>query len=80
MTLVERKQQLIERLETVFEESIIDEIEQLLNKKQPKDVLYFPSELKGKIDEALEQMRTGKVLTEEEMDKFFEQWLVEDEK
>lgn len=80
MTLVERKQQLIERLETVFEESIIDEIEQLLNKKQPKDVLYFSSELKGKIDEALEQMRTGKVLTEEEMDKFFEQWLVEDEK
>lgn len=80
MTLVERKQQLIERLETVFEESIIDEIEQLLNKKQPKDVLHFSSELKGKIDEALEQMRTGKVLTEEEMDKFFEQWLVEDEK
>ena len=77
MTLIERKQQLIQRLETVFDEHIIDEIEQLLDQKeQTNDILYFSPELKAKIDRALERMKAGKGVSNEDMKKRFAKWLV----
>lgn len=88
MTLIERKQRLIERLEDTYDEEILDKIEEILNKKDDIEtdrpyiedgVLHFSSELKGKIDSALEQMRNGQTYTEEEMDQFFDEWLGKDE-
>ncbi len=77
MTLIERKQQLIQRLETVFDERLINEIEQLLDQKeQENEVLYFSSELKGKIDRALERMKAGKGVSDDDMKKRFAKWLV----
>ena len=77
MTLIERKQQLIQRLETVFDECLINEIEQLLDQKeQENEVLYFSSELKGKIDRALERMKAGKGVSDDDMKKRFAKWLV----
>ncbi|WP_455638918.1 hypothetical protein [Parabacteroides sp.] len=77
MTLIERKQQLIQRLETVFDEHLINEIEQLLDQKeQENEVLYFSSELKGKIDRALERMKAGKGVSDDDMKKRFAKWLV----
>ncbi|GKG73454.1 hypothetical protein DXA15_09235 [Parabacteroides sp. AM58-2XD] len=76
MTLIERKQKLLQRLETVFDEHLINEIEQLLDQKEQKnDILYFSSELKGKIDRALERMKAGKGVSDEEMKKRFAKWL-----
>lgn len=76
MTLIERKQKLLQRLETVFDEHLINEIEQLLDQKvQKNDILYFSSELKGKIDRALERMKAGKGVSDEEMKKRFAKWL-----
>lgn len=76
MTLIERKQKLLQRLETVFDEHLINEIEQLLDQKEQKnDILYFSSELKGKIDRALERMKAGKGVSDEEMKKRFVKWL-----
>lgn len=76
MTLIERKQKLLQRLETVFDEHLINEIEQLLDQKEQKnDILYFSSELKGKIDRALERMKVGKGVSDEEMKKRFAKWL-----
>ena len=76
MTLIERKQKHLQRLETVFDEHLINEIEQLLDQKEQKnDILYFSSELKGKIDRALERMKAGKGVSDEEMKKRFAKWL-----
>lgn len=76
MTLIERKQKLLQRLETVFDEHLINEIEQLLDQKEQKnDILYFSSELKGKIDRALERMKAGKGVSDEDMKKRFAKWL-----
>ena len=76
MTLIERKQKLLQRLETLFDEHHINEIEQLLDQKEQKnDILYFSSELKGKIDRALERMKAGKGVSDEEMKKRFAKWL-----
>ena len=76
MTLIERKKKLLQRLETVFDEHLINEIEQLLDQKEQKnDILYFSSELKGKIDRALERMKAGKGVSDEEMKKRFAKWL-----
>ena len=44
MTLIERKQKLLQRLETVFDEHLINEIEQLLDQKEQKKrylILFF---------------------------------------
>ena len=42
MTLIERKQHLIQRLQTVFDEHLINEIEQLLDQKEQKnDILLL---------------------------------------
>lgn len=77
-----KKQNLIERLNEISDESLLDDIEQLLNERanqsNPDGVLYFSPELKGRIDRALEQMRNGEVHTEEEMEKYFDKWLTTD--
>ncbi len=78
MTYIElKKQNLIERLNAISDESLLDDIEQLLNERET--VLHFSPELKGNIDKALEQMRNGEIYSEEEMDKFFDKWLATDE-
>ena len=77
MTFIERKRQIIQRLETVFDERIFGEIEQLLDQKEPEnDILYFSPELKGKIDDALERMKAGEGVSDEDMKKRFAKWLV----
>lgn len=74
-----RKQNLIERLNEISDESLLDDIEQLLNERanqsNPDGVLYFSPELKGRIDRALEQMRNGEVHTHQEMKQRFAKWL-----
>lgn len=79
MTLIERKQQLINRLETIFDERLIDQIEQLIDdQEEANDVLYFSPELKSKIDRALERMKEGRGVSDEDMKKRFAKWLAPD--
>lgn len=76
MTLIERKQQLINRLETIFDERLIDQIERFIDEQEKsKDVLYFSPELKSKIDRALERMNEGRGVSDEDMKKRFAKWL-----
>ena len=85
MTFLQRKQKLIDRLENTFDEDILDRIEEIFNEQDGIEaerpyvedgVLHFSPELKGRIDLALEQMRNGQAYTEEEMDQFFDEWLL----
>ena len=57
MTTGERKQLLFQRLMAVNDERLLEDIEALLNNRCPDNVLYFSSELRDKIDNALEQMQ-----------------------
>lgn len=84
MTFLQRKQKLIDRLENIYNEDILDKIEQILDQQNDVDtespyikdgVLHFSPELRGRIDAALEQMENGQTYTEEEMEKFFDEWL-----
>lgn len=86
MTFLQRKQKLIDRLENTYDEDILDRIEEILNEQDgdtadtdlpyiEDGVLHFSPELKGRIDAALEQMHNGQTYTEEEVDKFFDEWL-----
>lgn len=84
MTFLQRKQKLIDRLENIYDEDILDKIEQILDQQNDVDtespyikdgVLHFSPELRGRIDAALEQMQNGQTYTEEEVDKFFDEWL-----
>ena len=52
MTLIERKQHLIQRLQTVFDEHLINEIEQLLDQKEQKKrylILFFGIKRKDRL-------------------------------
>ena len=74
MTTVERKQLLFQRLLAVNDESLLEDIETLLDKHCPDDVLYFSSELREKVDNALEQMNRKEVVTTEERKNRLSQW------
>lgn len=74
MTIIERKQLLLQRLFAVNDEQQLEAIEAFMNKQCPDDVLYFSSELRDKIDTALNQMQQGQVSTTEEMERRFNQW------
>lgn len=74
MTTTERKQLLLQRLFAVNDEQLLEQIEAFMNKQCPDDVLYFSSELRGKVDNALEQMQQGRSCTTEEMEKRLGRW------
>lgn len=88
MTLIKRRQRLIDRLENIYDENLLDKIEELINEQEgpdtkgeygEDDVLHFSPELKARIDNALEQMHNGQTHTEEEVDLLFEEWLGKEE-
>ena len=88
MTFLQRKQKLIDRLEETFDEDILDRIEEIFNEQDgvkaespyvEDGVLHFSPELKGRIDLALEQMRSGQTYTEVEVDKLFDEWVGKEE-
>ena len=79
MTFIKRRQRLIDRLGNIYDEDLLDKIEEIIDEKEgpdtkgvydEDDVLHFSPELKGRIDAALEQMQNGQTYTEEEMDKY----------
>ena len=74
MTTGERKQLLFQRLMAVNDERLLEDIEALLNNRCPDNVLYFSSELRDKIDNALEQMQCKEVVSTEEMEYMLSRW------
>lgn len=63
-------------METIFDERLIDQIERLIDdQEEANDVLYFSPELNSKIDRALERMKEGRGVSDEDMKKRFAKWL-----
>ena len=88
MTFIKRRQRLIDRLGNIYDEDLLDKIEEIIDEKEgpdtkgvydEDDVLNLSPELKRRIDAALEQIQNGQTYTEEEMDKFFDEWLGKEE-
>lgn len=74
MTTTERKQLLFQRLLAIDDEQLLEDVENLLDKHGQDRILYFSSELRGKVDNAIEQMNQGKVVTTAEMERRMERW------
>ena len=74
MTTTERKQLLFQRLLAIDDEQLLEDVENLLDKHCPDSILYFSSELRGKVDNAIEQMNQGKVVSTAEMERRMERW------
>lgn len=74
MITAERKQHLLQRLLAVSDEQVLGDIEALLDKSCPDNILYFSTELQDKIDGALEEMNRGCTVTTAEMERRMSRW------
>lgn len=73
MNTTERKQVLLQRLSAVDGEQQLQEIEDLI-RQSAGEILHFSSELRIRIDEALEQVRDGRVCSTAEMGQQLKPW------
>ena len=78
MTFIKRRQRLIDRLGNIYDEDLLDKIEEIIDEKEgpdtkgvydEDDVLHFSPELKGRIDAALEQMQNCLLYTSDAADE-----------
>ena len=74
MSTGERNHPLFQRLMAVNDERLLEDIEALLNNRCPENVRYLSSELRDKIDNALEQMQCKEVVSTEEMEYRLSRW------
>lgn len=74
MNTTERKQVLLQRLLAVDDERQLQEIEELMDRQCAGEVLHFSSELRTRIDAALEQVHKGQVCSTAEMEQRLKPW------
>lgn len=76
MGTIEIKQRLIDRIMEVTDDFLLQELYRILNnEKEETDVYLLSKEEKGKILEAREDVKTGRVLNSDQADKEIEEWL-----
>ena len=74
MNTTERKQVLLQRLSAVDGEQQLHEREDLRDRQSGGEILHFSSEFRIRIDEALEQVRDGRVCSTAEMGQQLKPW------
>lgn len=74
MDTIERKQHLLQRLFLLNDEQKLEALEAFMDRQCPDEVLCFSPELRAKVDEALEEMRQGKVYGMADMEQRLAQW------
>ncbi len=75
MTLLELKKSIQEKIEDVNDEHLLEEIVSIL--KREKDVFIIPEHMKEGIRQGEEDIRNGRFITLEELEKKYEKWLKE---
>jgi hypothetical protein len=75
MTLIELKKQLHEKLEGENDENILAKVSALLNHKD--HVFMIPEHMKEGIRKGVEDGKNGRVHSQEDFDKKYEEWLKE---
>jgi hypothetical protein len=78
MAVTELKNKVKNRLETVTDEYLLEEILNLIDFESKKDEIFIiPSEHQIELDKSLEQMRRGDVVSNVEVDAKIKKWLSE---
>lgn len=78
MTVLERKQYIKARIDSTQDEAVLEKIEQML--KENEAVYHFTPEQLASVQEALAQYERGEYFTEEEDEKYFDEWFRQQEK
>ncbi|MCB9310885.1 MAG: hypothetical protein H6567_12575 [Lewinellaceae bacterium] len=78
MAVSELKNHIKNRLDTVTDENILEEILNLINFGSDKEEMFIiPSEHVLELEKSLEQMRNGDTMSNEEVDAKVKKWLSE---
>lgn len=77
MSTAELKIDIINKIATLKEVRIIEEIQKLLDFELNKDVFQLNAEQRKRMTEAQQEYKTAKILTAEQADKDIDEWLNE---
>ncbi len=78
MSTAELKKKLISRIKGTDDKNMLEEVERLLKNEPKKRVVYKLSDEQVRaVQEARGEIRKGKFLTNEEVDKEIDEWLSE---
>lgn len=76
MSVIELKLQIINRLSTIDDEQVLEEILKLVNFESDLDAVYQLTDAEKKaIDAGLKDVKEGKVYSSEEADMMMNKWL-----
>lgn len=79
MNTADKRKNVIETLETTSDEQLIDEVYELLHPEESVeevDTQNLPSELRQKINAALDDYHSGRYISHAEMKQKVQQWLM----
>ena len=78
MTIRDKKEDILQKLQSTNDEQLIEEVYELLHPNEAIKsipVSDLPEELQNKISRALDDYRNGRYITHEQMRQKVEQWL-----
>jgi hypothetical protein len=76
MAVIELKNQVKKRIESVNDESLLEEILNLIDFQSEKEEIYMiPSEHQKELELSLEQMKNGDIISNEDVNDKVQKWL-----
>lgn len=78
MTVLERKKYLKSKIDNIFDEKILELVEQLLNTEE--SIFEFTPQQLAEVREAQAQYERGEFMSNEEDEKYWDEWFREQEK
>lgn len=78
MTTLERKKYLKSKIDNIESEEILDKIEKIFEENE--EVYILSDEQRLRIEEARAEYLSGKTISDEDDQKYFEEWFREQEK
>jgi hypothetical protein len=76
MAVIELKNQVKKRIESVNDESLLEEILNLIDFQSEKEEMYMiPSDHQKELELSLEQMKNGDIISNEDVNDKVQKWL-----
>ena len=78
MTIIDKKKEIIQMLQSSTDEQLIEELYELLHPGEAIEttfISHLPEDLQNKIDRALDDYKNGRYITHEQMKQKVQQWL-----
>jgi hypothetical protein len=77
MSTAEMKQHVIQRIQSLENDNVLQEIESLLSFYDDGEIFVLSEQQKASIDQGLKDIAEGRFITDEEANKEIEEWLKE---